>query len=145
MTWQRVAFDIAERIRSGETPVGSKIASHRQLSDRYGAALGTVKRAINYLRSKDILQSAQGAGVYVVRVPTEDLDFAATSADEMATRVTRVEQAVKEVTTNESDLRKAVGELQAHLLALYDRLGQPRPGTNAKPRQNRTDRRAANG
>jgi GntR family transcriptional regulator len=143
-TWQRVALDIAERIRSGETPVGSKIASHRQLTDRYGAALGTVKRAIDHLRSEGILQSAQGAGVYVVRVP-EELDFAPASADEVASRITRVEQSLAEVAADEADLRKTVGELQAHLLALYDRLGQPRPGTNTKPRQDQTDRRAANG
>lgn len=147
-TWQRVAVEIAERIRDGQTPVGEKIASHRELAERSGASIGTVKRAIGYLQDAGVLKSAQGSGVFVQRIPADELDFE-TSDDDLPGRITRTEQAVAELVDNEADLRKTVGEMQAHLIELYARLGQPYPhagGANTRqPRHNRTERRTADG
>jgi GntR family transcriptional regulator len=95
MIWQRVALDIANRIRSGETPVGSKIASYEQLAERHGASYGTIKRAIEYLRETGVLQGAQGSGVFVLKVPDDDIDFTAPSSDEVAGRVARIEDTLK--------------------------------------------------
>lgn len=69
--WQRIARDIAARIASGETPVGSKISSQQQLIRKHGASLGTVKRAVEHLQVRGVLQGVQGAGVFVRRVPNE--------------------------------------------------------------------------
>lgn len=147
--WQRVALDIADRIRSGETPVGSKIASYEQLAERSGASYGTIKRAIEYLRDAGVLQGAQGSGVFVLRVPDEDLDFTAGPADELAGRIARVEEALEKVASGQADLadlRETVGLIQTHLIELYARLGQPYPHANGqRPKQQRPQRRVADG
>jgi DNA-binding GntR family transcriptional regulator len=78
--WQRIAGDIAARITSGETPVGSKIPSQQQLIRRHGASLGTVKRAVEHLQERGVLQGMQGAGVFVRRVPNE-ADLSTTEPD----------------------------------------------------------------
>ena len=78
--WQRIARDIAARISSGETPVGSKISSQQQLIRRHGASLGTVKRAVEHLQERGVLQGVQGAGVFVRRVPN-DADLSAAEPD----------------------------------------------------------------
>lgn len=171
--WQRIVRDIADRIRSGETPVGEKIASHQELMRRHGASLGTVKRAVDYLQAADVLQGVQGAGVFVRRLPhDEDLDFEAASAgvrgsdlstlradldglraelgqvDAVTTaRLDQIEQSLARLEES-SDLREVVGVLQAHLIELYARVGQPYPhgaATDRRKERGTTRRIAAEG
>jgi DNA-binding GntR family transcriptional regulator len=81
--WHRIARDIAARIVSGETPVGSKIPSQQQLLHRHDASLGTVKRAIEHLQERGVLQGVQGAGVFVRRLPDEsDLGVSNPASDD---------------------------------------------------------------
>lgn len=75
--WQRVVQGIVDQIQAGQIPVGAKIPSHQQLIQRYGASLGTVKRALTHLQEVGLLQGRQGAGVFVLRQPiAEDVTFA---------------------------------------------------------------------
>jgi DNA-binding transcriptional regulator YhcF (GntR family) len=169
--WQRIVRDIADRIRSGETPVGEKIASHQELMRRHGASLGTVKRAVDYLQAADVLRGVQGAGVFVRRLPRdEDLDFEAASTGVRgsdlstlradldglraelgqvdavtATRLDQIEQSLTRLEESDSDLREVVGVLQAHLIELYARVGQPYPhgATTDRRKERGTTRRIA--
>lgn len=162
--WQRIARDVADRILSGETPVGAKIASHQELADRHGSSLGTVKRAVDHLRDVGVLQGVQGSGVFVRREPREaDLDFGATAGpgyDELLKLRAEVEtlrdrldvleassrDAANSGAAGEDELRKTVGAIQAHLIELYGRVGQPYPGARGQTRTaRRTARRAADG
>lgn len=54
------------------------------------------------------------------------------------------EQTQDRDTASVADLREVVGTLQAHLIELYARLGQPYPGKAARPRRG-SSRKAANG
>ncbi len=65
---------------------------------------------------------------------------------ELESRIARVERAVATLENDKVDLREVVGLLQAHLIELYARLGQPYPhaGTDQQP-QRRARRRAAEG
>lgn len=145
-TWQRVALDITDRIRSGETPVGSKIASYGQLGERHGASPGTVKRAIEYLRDTGVLKGAQGSGVFVLKVPDDDLDFTSPTVDEVAGRVALIEGTLKEVGSSQAELREMIVLLENRLRDLYDRLGQPyERGNERRATQRRTQQRASDG
>jgi DNA-binding GntR family transcriptional regulator len=106
-TWQRVAAEIAARIRSGKNPVGSKIPGYRQWADQFDTSLGSVRRAVEYLTGIGVVRGHPGSGVYVLRVPTEkEIDFAAVTTEEIADRV---------------------AVLERNLAELYQRLGQPYP------------------
>jgi DNA-binding GntR family transcriptional regulator len=146
--WQRVARDIADRIRSGETAVGTRIATHQQLVERTGTSLGSVKRAIEHLQQAGVLEGVQGAGVFVQRVPTDDdLNPQASGAAEGSRReLLELRARVQGLERSDAELRETVGLLQAHLLELYARMGQPYPHPEtpaSKPR--RRGQRAANG
>lgn len=164
--WQRIAQDITDRILQGETPVGAKIPSHQELSERHGTSVGTVKRAVDHLREAGVLQGVQGAGVFVRRLPRkEDLRFESTASqgseeqenlraelNEIRRRVDSLERArqapAQKAEAPDEDLRRLVGLLQAHVIELYGRLGQPYPGTadSSKGRlPRRNARRAAEG
>lgn len=75
IVWQRIARDLAEKIRTGDIPVEAKIPSYKQLRGQYGAAHGTVRQALAYLQDVGVLRGRQGAGVFVVRIP-DDRDLA---------------------------------------------------------------------
>ena len=71
-TWERVVKDVCDRIRSGETPVGSKIASIDWLAKRNQVARGTVNRALEHLAGRGIVEPRHGSGNFVLRVPADD-------------------------------------------------------------------------
>ncbi len=102
-TWERIAQDIRDRIISGETPVGTAIASFQQLSMRHHASVGSVKRAVQQLSTDGILEGRQGSGVYVIASP-------ATAAPSLEERVAEVER-----------LEDRVADLERRLAALEQR------------------------
>ena len=70
--WQEVAADLREQIRSGRLPVGGRLPGERLLCEEYGAALGTVRRAVRELKEEGLLGSVPAKGTYVLRRPEGD-------------------------------------------------------------------------
>nr|WP_078962064.1 winged helix-turn-helix domain-containing protein [Streptomyces hygroscopicus] len=60
--WQEIARDITEQIRSGRLPVGARLPVERLLCEEYGAALGTVRRAVRELREQGLIGSVPARG-----------------------------------------------------------------------------------
>lgn len=60
---------ILERIRSGTTPVGSKLPSLRTLASEFGVHSNTVSRVYSELAAEGIVRTVQGSGTFVVAVP----------------------------------------------------------------------------
>lgn len=120
-TWQRIAHDIAAQIRSGATPVGSRIPAYRQLADQFGTSLGSVRRAVEYLTGLGVVRGHAGSGVYVLRVPTiEELNFSTVTTEEIVNRLDGVEESL-------TDVRESVGVLQAQMIELYAFMGRQLP------------------
>jgi GntR family transcriptional regulator len=61
----RVANDIAARIKSGELAPGTRLRSELDLSERYGVAYQTIRRAMKVLRERGLIVSIQGRGTFV--------------------------------------------------------------------------------
>lgn len=70
--WQEIAQDITEQIRTGRLPVGARLPGERLLCEEYGAALGTVRRAVRELKEEGLLGSVPAKGTYVLRRPEGD-------------------------------------------------------------------------
>jgi DNA-binding GntR family transcriptional regulator len=64
--YRQIADDLLAGIRNGEYPVGSRIPTKSELMTRYGVAVNTVERAIKELRDAGLIQTAQGAGMFVL-------------------------------------------------------------------------------
>lgn len=63
--YQRIADDLRAGISSGEYPPGSQLPTKAELMARYGVAVNTVERAVDELRKAGIVETLQGAGMFV--------------------------------------------------------------------------------
>ncbi|MBX9921568.1 MAG: GntR family transcriptional regulator, partial [Mycolicibacterium frederiksbergense] len=63
------------RIRDGEWPLGHRIPGETTLAAQLGVGRSTLREAIRELAGRGVLESRQGAGVFVTAVDaTEDWD-----------------------------------------------------------------------
>ncbi|GLW06534.1 transcriptional regulator [Microtetraspora sp. NBRC 13810] len=62
----QVAEQIAEAIRKGDLPPGSRLDNEIQLADRLGLSRPTIRQAIQYLVDKGLLVRKRGVGTQVV-------------------------------------------------------------------------------
>lgn len=62
---------VTQRLRQlvNERPVGSKIPSERDLSDKWGIARMTARKAIETLADEGLLDRRRGSGTYVAQMP----------------------------------------------------------------------------
>ncbi|WP_306364004.1 GntR family transcriptional regulator [Nocardia sp. CC227C] len=65
--YEEIAATIREGIIGGVYPVGSQLASESELMESFGAARGTVRRAVELLASEGLIGSRQGARRIVLR------------------------------------------------------------------------------
>src|SRR5690554_2177238 len=61
----RLAAHLLAQIESGELTPGDRLPTQQQLADAHGVSQGVVREAVHQLRSRGILASRQGSGVYV--------------------------------------------------------------------------------
>jgi DNA-binding GntR family transcriptional regulator len=65
LAYLRVADDIAARITSGELTAGTRLRAERDLATHYGVAYGTIRRAMQVLRERDLIETIHGRGTFV--------------------------------------------------------------------------------
>ena len=83
--------------------------------ERYGVAINTVERAIQELRKAGVVETVQGAAMFV-----RDAPLSSVSHRPIADRVDELESEV-------AALREGFGRLQAQVMDLYHSNGQPYP------------------
>lgn len=80
----RLAALLAERIRSGAWPPGHRLPTEPQLAEAHGVSRTVVREAVHQLRSRGLLVSRQGLGVFVAEPPAHrPLDFDPTVLDSL--------------------------------------------------------------
>jgi DNA-binding GntR family transcriptional regulator len=67
--YQRIAEDLRTKISSGEYPPGSQLPTKAELMAQYQVAVNTVERAIAELRQAGLVETLQGAGMFVREPP----------------------------------------------------------------------------
>jgi len=65
LAYVQLANDLARKIEAGE--LTGRLASERDLATEYGVAHGTVRRAMELLRERGLVQSVHGRGTFVKR------------------------------------------------------------------------------
>lgn len=63
--YKQIADQFRSAIQSGELEPGAQLPSEAELIDQFGVAQGTVRRALDLLRSEGVIESHQGRGVFV--------------------------------------------------------------------------------
>lgn len=63
--YRQLAAILRAQIESGELAPGRPVPSERTLTQRYGIAVGTVKKAVEVLRSEGLVHTVTGRGIFV--------------------------------------------------------------------------------
>lgn len=73
---------LLDRIRAGEWPIGAKLPGETTLGPQLGVGRSTVREAIRQLAGRGVLQTRQGAGVFVTALDaSDDWDLVLRQAD----------------------------------------------------------------
>jgi DNA-binding GntR family transcriptional regulator len=148
--YQQVAADLRKQISDGKIRVGEPIPSAAKLQERYNVSSTVVQRAINELRMEGLLQGQPGKGVFVKATPetvaegTANLQDLANQVAQLRTVSSAVPD-VEDVRDEVAELRWQVARLEANLIALYGRVGQPYPRDVDDAGQAHAARRRAKG
>ena len=68
--YRQIAQDLRQQIRSGALPPGEKLLTEQQLSEKYQASRNTIRDAIKWLTSRDLVETRPGQGTFVTKRPT---------------------------------------------------------------------------
>src|SRR5215218_307015 len=63
--FKQIADGLRSAILSGELEPGARVPSEQELIDGYGVARGTIRQAMNLLRSEGLVRTEHGRGSYV--------------------------------------------------------------------------------
>jgi GntR family transcriptional regulator, transcriptional repressor for pyruvate dehydrogenase complex len=69
----RIVSTLRARLLAGEIPPGQKLPTENQLGEQFGVSRTVVREAIATLAADGLVQSRQGAGVFVVNHPASSL------------------------------------------------------------------------
>lgn len=64
--YQRIAYDIASRVASGEIPIRRKMSGRSLLASEYGVSPETIRRALKLLADMKVVETSAGSGVYAI-------------------------------------------------------------------------------
>lgn len=67
----QVADHLAERIASGNLPIGARLPGERDLAEEYGIATGTARRAVQELRDRGLAVTLPAKGTFVAEPPPD--------------------------------------------------------------------------
>lgn len=62
---QQLIETLTQRISTGEYPPGTKLPSGTELCAEFGVSRQVVRSAIDWLKARDLVEGAPGAGVFV--------------------------------------------------------------------------------
>ena len=65
--YRQIAEDLREQIESGGLEPGQQIRTENELQEKYGASRNTVRDAIKWLTTLDLVETKPGQGTFVVR------------------------------------------------------------------------------
>ncbi|MET8808150.1 GntR family transcriptional regulator [Streptomyces sp. NPDC004546] len=140
--YKRLADELRSQIASGKLQVGAALPSASQLVKAHGVSTTVVRDALRILREEGLVYGQPGKAVFVRATPDESASERLT-LDELTDGFHRIQEqleelqpgtdrtAVEELRAEIVDLRRSVAVLQAQLIELYGRVGQPYPRDKA--------------
>lgn len=114
--YRHIADELLAQIKEGEYPPGSRLPTKAELMERYHVAVNTVERAIEELRKAGIVETAQGAGMFVREAPPGSI-----------TASPATDKRLEDLESQVADLREAFSRLQAQVMNLYQSTGHQYP------------------
>ncbi len=69
--YRQIADALRAEIADGTIPVGRRIPTIIEMEDRFGVARDTLRKATQVLKDEGLVETVQGMGIYVVKVPAD--------------------------------------------------------------------------
>ena len=69
--YRQIADALRAEIADGTIPVGRRIPTIIEMEDRFGVARDTLRKATQVLKDEGLVETVQGMGIYVVKVPED--------------------------------------------------------------------------
>lgn len=126
--YRRIVEDLRAAIADGDYPPGSRLPTKAELMTQYQVAVNTVERAIKELREDGLVETAQGAGMYVRDPEPRSSEVAALSAE----RLTAAERDIKNLQQRLSEIEQDRDDLRALVMDLYGRSGRSNPSVSTE-------------
>ena len=67
--YRQLASILRDRIADGTYPPGRLLPARHRLAHEFGVSRGSAERALAVLREEGLVETSQGRGVFVVRLP----------------------------------------------------------------------------
>jgi GntR family transcriptional regulator len=67
----QIADDLRQDVTSGRLKVGERLPARRELAQRYGVAIETIRRALDELARDGMISTQSTRGTYVVKPPDQ--------------------------------------------------------------------------
>lgn len=117
--YQSIALDLAQRISSGDLPVGSKISGRTLLASHYHVSPETVRKAIGILKEEQILEVSQGKEVTVLSQEQAD---AYLNKYQYMKSVSSYRGELEQLLQEKREIDRKLEEVVASLITFSDRL-----------------------
>ena len=115
--YQRIAYDLRQKIAAGELPVGSAIPSTAQLGELYGVSTTVVRAAVARLRVDGLVVGHAGKGVFVSATP-DALAERTVTVDDLATQLAGLRAELGQIVSARADDAAELAALRAQVSAL---------------------------
>lgn len=69
----QILEQLKQKIRNGDFPEGSKLPSENKLAEMFGVSRAPIRETISVLVASGLIESIQGGGNFVKKMPKEDL------------------------------------------------------------------------
>ena len=119
----RLAARLGRQIESGELVPGDRLPTEQALAETHGVSRTVVREAVHQLRSRGMLHSRQGSGVFVAAAPLHrplEFDSAVLESMEAVVQVREVRRALEGEIASLAAQRATRGQVAALRKALAD-------------------------
>jgi GntR family transcriptional regulator len=66
LEYERVVKDITDKIADGRLNRGDKLAGEKDLAEEYSVSYTTIRRAMEVLRERGLVESVWGRGTFII-------------------------------------------------------------------------------
>lgn len=138
----QIAADLRDHISAGAYDANEgRLPSNKALTEKYGVADGTIRQALEELRSEGIVATRSTRGTFVADKKAAGTPTDRRAVSEQLAALRQETGGLAERARDYEDLRSRVGRIEAILVNLHKRLGFPNPYGGAHDSAEKAPRR----
>ncbi|GAA3695299.1 hypothetical protein GCM10022224_071130 [Nonomuraea antimicrobica] len=98
----QIADDLRQEVTAGRIQVGERLPARRQLAQRYGVAVETIRRALDELARDGLISAQSTRGTFVVK--TSDQPYLPSELHQIMSEMRRLSERLENLEARVTDL-----------------------------------------